>query len=335
MQNKQKIIIAIIILLVTISLVYIFISIKKTQTPVNITPSKPNLVQKYQGKYSVTLSLNKTQFNLPEKLPFLELESSRPPLTRKYANSVASHIGFTGEPMIINDPLDGATYFWKKGDGTLFIYLKSRKIRFSINTSKSGINKQLSDPDILASVQKYITDNQILDAISFQTGTITYLGKSASSEGLEETSKDKAILYQVSILPKITNYEIISLSSVEPTSYVQLTLDGLIYSFQISILPVIRKGVNEYSLKTFDQIKSSIDQAVLIELRAGTSLLSDLPTDLIQNIEITKVEIAYLVESSYDTSYQPVYKLSGKATIKNSGEKPMATLYLPAFSSNP
>lgn len=334
---KLKIKKALIITLVLISVIsafYLLSLSKKTQKLPAIIPAKPTLIQNYKGKFTITSSVDKNQFNFPEKLPLLEFESSPSLLDESFARSVAGKLGFASEPTKVEDTLDGTTFFWKINKATLFIYSGSRKIRYGSGPFVPGINKQLSDTAISSTVREFIANNGLLDKDSFQIGAIRFLERIPDGEGFRETTKERAVLYQVSILPKTVDFEFISASSVEPASYLQIKQDGSIYSFQITFFPALRNGATEYKLKNYNEVKSSLSEAYLIELRRLTALLSDLPVDLIQNIEVNKIEIAYLIESSKSTSFQPVYKLSGEATLKDSGNKAVATLYLPAISEN-
>lgn len=335
MKLKTKTVLIITLILISVVSVFYLLSLSKNKQNVpTISPSKPTLIQNYKGKFTITLSVDKDQFNFPEKLPFLEFEFSPSPLDKSFALSVAGKLGFAGEPTKVEDSLDGTTYFWKSDKGTLFVYSRSRKIRYGSGTFTAGVNKQLSDAAISATVREFIINSGLLDKDSFQTGAIRFLEEFPDGEGFRETTKETAVLYQVSILPKTVDYELISPSSVEPASYVQIKQDGSVYSFQITIFPAFKNGATEYNLKNYNEVKSSLSEAVLIELRVLTALLSDLPVDSIQNIEVNKIEIAYLIESSKATSFQPIYKLSGEATLKDSGNKAMATLYLPAISEN-
>jgi len=333
MRLKTKTVLIIILVLISIISVFYLLSLSKNKQNVPaVSPPKPALVQNYKGKFMITLSVEKNEFTFPEKLPFLEFESSPSPLNESFARNVAAKLGFAGEPTKVEDSLDGTTYFWKSDKGTLFVYSRSQKIRGGFGSFTPGINKQLSDAAISATAQEFIINNGLLDKDFFQTGAIKFLGQFPGGEGFREITKEKAVLYQVSILPKTVNYELISLSSVEPVSYVQIKQDGSTYSFQISIFPALKNGATEYKLKDYDELESSLNEACLIELRRSTVLLSDLPVDLIQNIEVNKIEIAYLMEFSKATSFQPIYKLSGEAMLKDSNDKAVATLYLPAFS---
>jgi hypothetical protein len=333
-MNKKKILFIIIITLSIISVVYIFLITKRSSKP-SSTLNTPELTQKYKGKYSITTSLTKDQFNFPNKLPLLETTTSSVILTENRAKEVASNLGFRGDPTVFEDTFDGTTYFWKNDEATLFAYSKSGIIKYNSSLFSPGINKQLSNSSFLTIAQKLISDNKILDDSVFQIGNVKYLKQITNGEGFDlETNRANAVLFQISILPKNVEYEFVSASSVEPTSYVQLKQDGTLYSFLITTPPIIQKGFTEYNLKNFDGVVASLESAVLIELREETQLLSDVSSTLIQNIEIDKIEIAYLVESGADKTFQPVYKLSGNATLSNFQDKYRATLYLPAFATN-
>ena len=332
-MNKKKIILIILTTLSILSIVYIFSLTKKGQGP-STALKGPELIQKYKGKYSITTSLKKDQFNFPNKLPLLEISPSSTPITEGFAKEVASSFGFPGDPTIFDDTFDGTTYFWGNDDASLIAHAKSGKVRYNLSVFSLGINKQLSDASLSVIAQNIVSDNKIIDASLFQTGNIKYLKEVVNGQGYQETNRASAVLFQVSILPKAVDYEFVSLSSVEPTSYVQLRQDGTLYAFQITMFPTIQKGFTEHGLKSFDEVVSSLESAILIELREETQLLSDVPSNLIQSIEVDKIEIAYLVESTTSTTFQPVYKLSGNATLSNSQEKYLATLYLPAFSTN-
>lgn len=331
-MNKKKIIFVILVFAVILSVVFILATTKK-DTVSFITPKEPVLQQKYKGKYTISTSLERSAFSFPEKLPFLIKTPSNTQLNDGVVRKMALNLGFTGEPMTIEDSVDGKTYFWKNNNTTLFVYLKTGKVRYSTGTFSPGINKQLSDASILSTAQDFILKNEILDEPVFQMGKVKKLKQIPDSEGFQETNKNDAVLFQIGISPKNTDYEFITTSSVEPISYIELKTDGSVYSFQTTVFPSIQKGATEYTLKKYDEVVSSLEGATLIELREETQLLSDIPPTLIQNIEVNKIEIAYLIESASQTEYQPIYKLSGEATLSDSQNKYGVVLYLPALSN--
>ena len=331
MKLKLRNILIIILILFSISSAIYLYSITRTAPGLpDISPIKPKIIQNYKGKYSISVSFTKDQFNFPEKLPFIEYKTTISPVTKEYFQTIATSLKFPGEPTTIEDPIDGTTYFWKNERVALFSYSKSRKIRYSSTDPARGINKQLSDASISAIAKNYTIDHKLLGSNSFQIGQIKYLEEITSGEGFRETVREKVILFQVSILPGVLEYEIISPSSTVPSSYIQIRRDGTIYSFQITVLPAFGKGITEYQLKNFDEIKTSLNEAVLIELRGNTAILSDLSPDLIQTVDIKNISIAYFAESPLSTSFQPIYKLSGEALLKDSNQS-VAVLYLPAI----
>ena len=247
---------------------------------------------------------------------------------------MAKKLGFLQDPIIINDPLDGTTFFWKNDKTTLFGYTKSRKLRYSSTSFSPTANKQLSDSAILNSAQKFLSENNILKDGSFQTQGVIFQERDSVGEGFKQTAREKAELYQVNVLPKVANYEILAPDSTEPASFLQINLDGSIYAFQVSFLPDLKQGSTEYKLKNFKEISDSLDQAVLIETRNQSSALTDLPENTVEKIEITKIEVAYLADSSNPTLFQPIFKLSGLATLSGLSLPSPAVLYLPAIFEN-
>lgn len=333
MKIKTKtILLSALILASIVSVFYLLTFSKSKQNAPSFAPPKPSLVQNYKGKFPITLSVDQNQFNFPAKLPILEFESSPSPLDETYVRNVAAKLAFSGEPTRIEDALDGTTYFWKNDTRTLFVYLKSRKIRYSTGPLTPGINKQLSDESIIASARDFIIDKGILSEDGFQTNSIVFLGQIPNGEGFRKTKKENAVLYLVDLLPKTSKYGFVSASSTDPASFVQLKQDGSVYSLQLTLFPPLKTGLTEYKLKNYGEVKSYLDSAVLIQLSGETALLADLPDNLIQGINIDQIEISYLMESPKATSFQPVYKLSGEAIIKSPDNKVPAILYLPAIS---
>lgn len=340
--NFKKIIVLIFIILLGITLVWFITKFKsqskkqKDQSQVSIQP-KIEIKQQYKGKPTITLSFKKDSFNFPRKLPLLEIEKETK-LDENLIKEIAKKLGFVTNFTVIDDPIDGKTYFWSNEENVLFVYSKSKTIRYSSKKKESYINKQLSGNDILALAQNFITKNNILEKDSFQLDNVTFLKKTQKNKeyegGYQKTIKEEADLYQVDILPKDIHYKIIKTNSTETTSYIQMTPDGSVYSFQITLIN-LKKGITEYKIKNYEEFESKINESKIIELKGGFYLLSELEESFIQNINIENVEIAYLMDFPKNNYLIPVFKLSGKATIKASEQEAIATLYLPAFSEKP
>jgi len=293
----------------------------------------PSIEQKYKGNFDITLSFKKEMFNFPSKLPLLEIEKT-PPLDKNFSQKVAENLGFSSNVNEIDDSIDGKVYFWKNNEATLFIYSRTKTIRCHSNKSKNVVDKQLSEKDILSIANDFINKSEILGKDSFKLGGVKFL-KEINTENLDggykETEKEDASFYQVNILPKQAEYDILTKDSVESSSYITMTKDGSVESLQITIFPKLNKSLTEYKIKNYDELKSELNKSVLIELRGNNYILSELPKNFIQKVEIKKIEISYLIESPTKTYLIPVFKLTGEAFISNK-EEAVATMYLPAFS---
>ncbi|BCX14448.1 MAG: hypothetical protein KatS3mg088_131 [Patescibacteria group bacterium] len=334
LRNKKIITLFTFFILIIVLTTYFLPSLLKNKRNVTITP-EPRLNQNYKGNYNITLSVNKESLNLPKELPLIEIESTNP-LDENYAINIANKLGFANRPQKIDDVFDGITFFWKNDNSTLFIYSKTRKIKYNQNSFLNNINKQLSDEEILNIAKEFVIQNKILDKDSFQADTLIPIKSDSTTEGFKETTKKEADLYQVNIKSKAIGYSIVNPNSVEPDSYIRIKKDGTIYSFQITVNPSFKESITKYKVKNYEEIEKSLNQAVLIEIRNNNYLLlSELPTDFIKEIKVDKIEIAYLSESTKETILYPIFKMSGKAILKNSQEETLATLYISAISNNP
>jgi len=332
MKRWTKLTVICLSIVCVIFLVYVYLKGSGGKQAPTITPAIPNITQTYRGSPTITLSVKKSDFSYIDKLPFLEI--SQEPLTDTYARSVAVNLGFQGDPVIINDTIDGKTYFWKSNGGTLFIYLNSAKIRYTSGNSLNTVNKQLSDQAMLAVVKNSLISNKILTDGLFTVNKVTYLTQDPVNESFKETSRENASVFQVNIYPGSVTYGILATNSTENANYVQLTKDGNIYSLQLIVFGGVHDGLTNYQLKNYDQIQASLNNAVLISLGGVEMPLSQLSTDAVKEVNIDKIEIAYLIDSPTSTTLQPVYKLSGTTTLPNSNTEISAIFYLPALVGN-
>lgn len=330
MNMKKWIKIGLIILSIisTVWIAYIIIRGTSKKGP-TVLPAEPKISQTYKGSLSISLKLKESDFKYPGSLPFLEI--TRQVLTEDYFNKIASFLGFTESSTQINDAQDGLTYFWRTGNKTLFAYANTSKIRFTSGGSLIVPNKQLSDVAVTAIVNKFLTDSGILTTGSFSLDNVQYLKDDLQKESFRKSTKDDFTLFQVNILPGSAGYEIISPTSTESTNYVQLTQDGNIYAFQIIVFGAAQKGPVNYSIKTYNEVADSIDKSILISLDGEETPMQDLPPDFVREISVSKIDVAYLLDTPSSTSLQPVYKLTGVATLSNSTQVE-AILYLTALT---
>ncbi len=329
-MNVKKLIKIALVVVSLISIVWIvYLYLKGTPNKnAGLVPHKPNLVQTYNGALSISLNIKENQFKYVARLPFLNI--TKRVITEDYLNNIASFIGFTGLPTTINDTQEGLTYFWKNDNSTLFAYTNTSSIRYSSGESFLVTDKQLSEDAVKATASKFLTDAGILNTNAFSLGNVQFLKDGGLREGFKKSTRDDFSLYQIDILPKSSEYEIISPTSTESTNYIQLTKGGNVYSLQLVVFDDAQKGPTEYAIKTYKEIGDSIGNSVLISLDGVETPMKDLPSDFVKEIVIDQIDIAYLLDTTSSTSLQPVYKLTGTATLLGVGDV-QVILYLPAL----
>ena len=320
------------IFLSILAIIFIFVSVKKNAVPTTISPAKLTLPKQYKGQYSVELDVKQNDFQYIKELPILEIEKTT--ISTNKAQEIAEALKFSGSPVTINDPIDGPTYFWKNEKGTLFIYPRENKVKYTQNNDDYIINKQLSDEAIISLAITFLEENKIVEKGSLTTYHIKFLKKNSLLEGFIETTKNDASVYETEFVFKESGYEILELSSIEPSVLVDINKDGTIAFLQSKTPGDIKKSLTNYQLKDFQEIKGSIGAAVLVSILGQYLSISALPEKLVQKISVNKIEIAYLKESSNSIFLQPVYKLSGDAYLSDPPNKVPAVLYLPAIKEN-
>lgn len=332
-KNKKRTI----IILITISIIiflafFVFLKNKNNALKENLSVPKTEIEKKYKDKITITLSLEEKDFNFPEKLPLLEIKNQTE-LDENFAKKIANNLGFPDNFSKINDPIDGKTYFWNNDKATLFVYTKTRKIKYDSKDKILSVNKQIQKEEIPILAKNFLIEKEILNEDSFKIGEVKFLKESNKIEGYEETNKESATLYQVNILPKESNYEIITTDYTTNSSYIQIRTDGTIYALQITFLPLLSKTTSEYKIKNYNEVKESLDEAVLIEMKNNSyHILSDLPANFFKNTEINKIELAYLMEPNKSTYLTPVFKLLGKTSTNDLEKENEVVFYLPAIS---
>jgi len=327
----KKLFIAVFVIVFVLSVAWlsrIYLKESPKESPVAV-PIKPKLVQNYKGDISSSLKVPTEQFKTVNKLPLLVV--ARKVFTEDSLNKTALFVGFSEPATKLDDSQEGLTFFWKNDGGTLFAYTISSKIRYGSGGSIKTSDKKLSDENIKTIAGKFLVDSGLLTANNFSFDSTQYLKEDSSKKYFVKSTDKDFSLYHISILPMSLDYKIISAAATENTNYIELTKDGVIHSFQLIVFDSVQKGPVEYPIKTYEEINSSVGSAVLVSLEGQETPFKYLPADLIKNIDIDQIDIAYLLDSPTSTVLQPVYKLLGTATLSG-GNNVRSVLYLPALS---
>ena len=105
--------------------------------------------------------------------------------------------------------------------------------------------------------------------------------------------------------------------------------DGEILNSEIIFPPTYNITKTKHQIKNYNQFISSINKASLVSLNDSNVNLPDLDENEVEEITITEVRLAYLLDDINSQILQPIFVLEGTTA---SGLN--AILYLPALSSN-
>jgi hypothetical protein len=301
------------------------------QEPVVIAPPDiPNYT--VQDKIKYQLNISQKDFVFPQEAPLLKM-SSIIPYTDSEALTFANKLKFTSQPIIANDVFDGKTYIWNSDNATLTIWLKTRKLNYSLTTKPSTANTQFSDTTIKQSATNFLSDNFGLKSDDLKFSSFIYLKTTSAAEGFTKTNKDSASVYQVNFYPNVSQNTILTLDPNKTPYSVWVLPDGSIYEADINSVGGLSLGETKYPLKTFTDFTNAIQKAVIVNLDDGKVDTKDISQDSISTINVNKVSLAYLIDTATSDYLQPVFLIEGTAQIVGFSRNINIALYLQAIKT--
>lgn len=328
-MKKRKIIITVFLIILGVS-AYFLLFFKKEEEIVTHFP-EPNIPSLLEGPYPIEALFSKKDFSFPSEASLLKLEKT--PLQDSFIKTIANNLGFTNDPLIMDDVFDGKMYIYQSEESALTISLKNQEFDYTLNEIPRFINKQPSDTALINTAKDFLTQMGFVSSENIQFTSFVYL-KESSGQGLYPVSKEEAALYQVNFSSVIADITILTLNPQNTPIYVRILSDGSVFNAHVNRLGTISKSADQYKLKTYDEVISKINDVVLISLDDGNIHLPDISNESIQKISIFSIQLAYLLDSPTSETLQPVYLLKGVADISGFPTEISASMYLPAISSN-
>ena len=239
MNKRLKIIIGFGILLLIICLIYFQGSINKNKNlSQQITPVKPKVQGGLEGNYLDKVTFQDIEVKFPEELPFLRLVPKE--LNQDYISEIKSSLGINYELDSFNDKKEGIKYFTTFNNHFLFITPRTSKIKYGLYVDDFSNTRDLnlSDTDLEKIANDFILNNSLNINDTLKPSRISYLKKASRSEGLEQTSRDEATIFQINYSPiSSLEYKIVnSLISIPNSSFISLFIASSGDSFN-SIFP--------------------------------------------------------------------------------------------------
>lgn len=331
MNKAKKIFIAFFIGLFVVSVIVYFLKSEISDTETRHPLPQPNIPVQIEGALPLAFEIDSNDFNFPSELSLLSITPEEISLDK--IKEIASNLGFTTEPNVFKDKKEGNKYYWTDGDVFFLVTPKTNTIKHGKSVLPKAVqNKQLSNDDYVRLGTEFLKDVILIPEEQIKFSDIIFLEKNPRSDGFIETPESVADIIQVNFTHKISDYEILTLEPSKPLIFIQFLKDGSIYNTEIISLGKVTKSENLYQLKSYEDVKNSLDQAILIHLLNDYINISDLSSDLIKKINIEEISLVYLRDKPSTNTLQPVFLLEGKASVAQSSAN-WAQLYLPAIKS--
>jgi len=329
MSKPRKILIIILLLIGSIGISLMFFFGKKIPPPTSFAIPTPNIPNSLKGNFEINLAIEESEFIFPAKASLVN--KSTISISKEESDIIANNLGFTGSPITAEDITDGTTYIYQLKNASLVVYSKLGKFSYTLNVLPSATNKQLTNEEIFLVAKNFLIQNSFAKEGDLDLSSMVFL-KESSGEGIFLTTKEDASIFQVNLSPNSLGERLVTLNPKDSPYFVQVLPDGSVFSAKTQKLS-LQKGINSYNIKSFEELKTTIGESKLVSINDGNIYLPDIKEGDIGPVKITKVSIAYLLESS-DT-LQPIFLLEGEVELKGIPEKLRAVLYLSAFSSQP
>ena len=331
MSNKTKTLIFFIFLSIFALLVFLINKNRQKVITENILPLKPSIPNYIKGELEISFVIDESKVNIPEKLPMINLFPKK--ILAKDLTLISKNLGFEGEPSSFKDVDEGMKYYWNNSTYVLNITPQTSSIIYENSTGSipQTLKKGLSEIELKTIANSFLEKVGIINLSELEVVSIDPLTVNQSNEGLVNTTYDKAQIFSVNYRPKTSNFQILTIDPGTQPIHVQILPDGQIYRSKIFVLENLNFGISEYNLKNYNDIINKKNEAKIVNISDIYATLTDFSAKDLSNIEISNIDIVYLIENLQMSIIQPVFLLKGTALVNTFGKSVDVLLYLPAF----
>lgn len=331
---KKKNLLIIFFIGVFILLAYLVIASRFGGKSTTSNLPKPKLSQFQTTGITITSEIGESNFDFPSKLPVIESVSSTLPKTT--IDNISNNLGFVGEPNSAEDVVSGTVYFYNNSSNFLTVYPNIRKVKYGPASApyekvSAAQNKQLNDKEIIAIAEDYLHNKLSINKDSLKFVETKYLLADREAEVFPETTKENSNVFQINFSPAISKYPVLTSNPLHTTSYVQVLKDGSILNSEVFYPTEYKLSPEEYEILSYDDYITRFQTANLVSLDSSNINLSDITDETEGSIVIESISLAYLLDEDNSSTYQPIFVLTGVASISDYGEGINAVLYLPAY----
>lgn len=300
---------------------------KKIEVPQPNVPSKPAFPKYLSEPIAISTSLSSADFVFPEKMPLVLVQKS-PPLTEGEVIVQAERANFSKVNYLITEDVSrGTVYIFRDNSRSLSFYSKTNETVYVSGLELSSKSNSLTDESLIKIAEDFLQETFLLESKSLFFSSIIYLNK--NEEHSEVVTRSEANMFKVNFSPIELGIKLVENDPLSSGISVWINKGGDILKAEIKKQTSTVFSTENILIKNYEEFTKTLSSSTLVNLADGNIFPKDLSKGSIKNINVDKVEIAYYKESSEVLFYQPVFVLSGTATVEKLGSIP-AILYLPA-----
>ncbi len=324
-NNKAKLGLFCIIIIVILALIFSFLPRKNSQDIDITTLPGPKITSDTDKKFSLVSQLTPERITIPSSLPVFYIDNTI--FDASKAKAIARSLGFQTEPSTSNDVANGTVYIWYgEQEGSLWISPNLQIIDFKKNIQESSKQEQFPDENQLQkAASDFLKTKQLIENTDFKFAQIEYVN--LSSESSSPTTRSNAEIASVYFEQSLQNFPIVTPTHQNGSINVKLNRAGQIVQVYISVPTKFTPSQDQVKIKTYSELIASLGEAKLQNI--DLTLIPQIGT-----VTITEAQIGYLKEEQTSQQFlQPIFILTGQANI-NGANTPL-TFYLSAISTQP
>lgn len=321
-MKDRRLILIIIVSIVVVGLGLVFLWRRTTIQPEVLPPLPAVEIESFVPQPALSNYTLRAALPQIEKLPVYRYSE-----TRNQPGGWSRALGFSGEPEILEDALEGTLYLWSKEGQTLVVDEQSRGLSYRVDLNEPAV---LSGSFLPTFEQAASIVERTLEELGSPSELLEY--NDFKSEPLktgvslvQETTLTEAEFLEIHFTAKIGDYPVCLEGGPEWDPVLAwVGRDGKLLRLEYHPIGTVGEKIADYPLKNSEEVLRDLDSGkgvvVSSNLEGGEEIIST---------TITKVSLGYLLPQATTTAVQPFFVLTGQARTA-SGKSGAVTIYLPA-----
>ena len=286
---------------------------------VEVTPVVP---QPTAPRYSLRGSLPQV-----EKLPVYQYNPPGGGVVAQFIARWPRALGFSGEPEMIEDALEGILLLWSKQGQTLVIDEQASRLSYRVDLNEPAA---LPGSFLPTFEQAALIVERTLEELGETSGIPQYdpTKNKTLKTGVslvQETTLAEAELLEIHFTARIDNYPVYLEGGPEWDPVLAwVGRDGKLLRLEYHPLGTVGEKIADYPIKNQEELLEDLERG------EGTVVSSSLEGgEEIATAAVTKIDLGYLLPQTGTVAIQPIFVLTGSARTQ-SGKTGTITIYLPA-----